>query len=211
MKKEFLNEENYQKSNKKVKIMALVIFLVGILLGGTLIVTGIVKMMNVGDSEPQNVRSEASIQAEIDVLNEDMIPLKAKKNEEFMKNGFSEDYYKIENELSTKQNKLMELETELSRIKSGALKIEQDATDFAKKAKYIPLIIIGGFISIASITISLFVFFISKRREIMAYTTQQVMPVAQEGIEKMAPTVGTVARELTKGIKEGLQNTEDNE
>lgn len=55
-------------------------------------------------------------------------------------------------------------------------------------------------------------FLIGNRREIMAYTTQQVMPVAQEGIEKMAPTIGsatgTIAKSITKGIKEGIKNEE---
>ena len=49
-------------------------------------------------------------------------------------------------------------------------------------------------------------FLIGNRREIVAYTTQQVMPVAQEGIEKMAPTIGNAAKEITKGIKEGLSS-----
>lgn len=48
------------------------------------------------------------------------------------------------------------------------------------------------------------VMFIAHRREITAYTTQQVMPLAQEGIEKMAPTIGKAAGEIAKGIKQGL-------
>ena len=56
------------------------------------------------------------------------------------------------------------------------------------------------------------VMFIAHRREITAYTTQQVMPIAQEGIEKMAPTVGsaigTIGKELAKGIKEGLNEAD---
>lgn len=60
------------------------------------------------------------------------------------------------------------------------------------------------------------VMFIAHRREITAYTTQQIMPVAQEGIQKMAPTVGsamgTIGKELAKGIKEGINeaNKENN-
>lgn len=61
----------------------------------------------------------------------------------------------------------------------------------------------------------------SKRRNIMAYTMQQTMPVAQEGIEKMAPTIGKagasiakemapvygeIAKEIGKGIKEGMRD-----
>ena len=69
----------------------------------------------------------------------------------------------------------------------------------------------GGFIIIAS---SMFcgVLYLSiiKRREIMAYTVQQVMPVAKEGIDKISPTIakatGNIAKEVTKGIKEGLKD-----
>ena len=60
------------------------------------------------------------------------------------------------------------------------------------------------------------ILFIAHRREITAYTTQQVMPIAKEGIEEMTPTVakatekmapaaGKVAKEVAKGIKEGLE------
>lgn len=51
-------------------------------------------------------------------------------------------------------------------------------------------------------------FFIGNRREITAYTTQQVMPVAQEGIEKMAPTIGNAAGEIAKGIKKGINEAD---
>lgn len=34
------------------------------------------------------------------------------------------------------------------------------------------------------------------------------MPVAKEGLEKMAPSMGTAAKEITKGIKEGLEDEE---
>lgn len=56
------------------------------------------------------------------------------------------------------------------------------------------------------------VMFIAHRREITAYTAQQVMPVAQEGIQKMAPTVGsamgTIGKELAKGIREGINEAD---
>lgn len=57
----------------------------------------------------------------------------------------------------------------------------------------------------------------SYRREITAYSAQQVMPVAKEGVEevtptvakaaeKMAPAAGKVAEEVAKGIKKGLKD-----
>ena len=53
-------------------------------------------------------------------------------------------------------------------------------------------------------------FSIAFRREMTAFSTQQVMPVAQEGIDKMSPTIGKAAKEVTKGVIEGLEE-ENNE
>ena len=68
----------------------------------------------------------------------------------------------------------------------------------------------GFFLTIAGLIVR---FAIGNRREIVAYTTQQVMPVAQEGIEKVTPTVGkavgTISKEIAKGIREGI-NEADN-
>ena len=47
-------------------------------------------------------------------------------------------------------------------------------------------------------------------RKISAYFAQQQMPVAKEGIEKMAPSVGVAAKEISKGIKEGLKDDNSN-
>ena len=56
--------------------------------------------------------------------------------------------------------------------------------------------------------IGLFLFVASKQRAITAFFTQSQMPVAKEGIEKMAPSAGVAAKEIAKGVKEGL-DTED--
>ena len=46
-----------------------------------------------------------------------------------------------------------------------------------------------------------------------AFTLQQTMPLAQEGVEKMTPTAaksaGTIAKEVTKGIREGLKEEDE--
>ncbi len=75
------------------------------------------------------------------------------------------------------------------------------------------LIALGGFINFVGTGLLIaggVVMIVSHRREITAYTTQQVMPVAQEGIDKMAPTIGRAAGEIAKGIKQGL-NEADNQ
>ena len=82
---------------------------------------------------------------------------------------------------------------------------------------------LGVFICIASCMFSGFIFMVAKRRHILAFSAQQVMPVAQEGIEKVAPTIGKagasiakemapvygeVAKDIAKGIKEGLNEAD---
>ena len=42
-KKEYLNEQTYQSNKKKIKVVAVVILIIGILLGGSLIFSGINK------------------------------------------------------------------------------------------------------------------------------------------------------------------------
>ena len=48
-------------------------------------------------------------------------------------------------------------------------------------------------------------FIIPNRRKILAYQVQQMMPVAQEGIEKIAPATGIAAKEISKGITQGIR------
>lgn len=77
------------------------------------------------------------------------------------------------------------------------------------------LFAIGGFMNVIGFGLTVaggIIMLIAHKREITAYTIQQTMPVAKEGIEKMAPTIGdaagTIAQGITKGIKEGLNNEE---
>ena len=59
----------------------------------------------------------------------------------------------------------------------------------------------GIFITIVGCMIR---FVVGNQRNIMAYQAQQVMPIAQEGIEKMSPSMGIAAKEIAKGIKEEI-------
>jgi len=208
-KKEFLTEENYERGKKKVITIALIVLVLGLLIGGSLIATGIIKSSQV-ETTSSTARSKETIQSEIDSLNSELATLKAKKNQEFTSNGFSEEYYRLDNEIKTKQSKITELETEKWKTDSGF----NSTKDTISKAKYVPLYMFGAFIIIASCMISGSIYLFAKRREITAFTAQQVMPVAQEGIEKMAPTVGnaagSIAQGITKGIKEGLKDSDNN-
>ena len=87
--------------------------------------------------------------------------------------------------------------------------LEDVNSDFNKNwdsSKSIPYFMFGGFIIIASCMISGAIYMFTKRREIAAFSAQQMRPIVEEGIEKMAPSVGNAAKEIAKGIKEGLKD-----
>lgn len=80
------------------------------------------------------------------------------------------------------------------------------------------VMIIGSLLSMVGLGVSAvggILMFVAHGREIKSFTTQQVMPIAQEGIDKMTPTVsnaaGSVAKSVSKGIAEGKKeaNNED--
>lgn len=203
-KKEYLNEEDYRKTKKKISMIALFVLIIGILIGGGLITTGIIKSSNVVTSS-QNGRTKEVIQKEIDDLNKELASLMAKQTEEFEKNQFSSLYFSLQSEISSKNSKISDLESELWKVDSGY----NSTKDSMEKAKYIPFYMIGAFIILASGMASFSIYMFSKGREITAFTVQQVMPVATEGMEKVAPSIGKVAKEVTKGIKEGLKDDEE--
>ena len=65
------------------------------------------------------------------------------------------------------------------------------------------LIFPGIFITLVGCMIR---FIVANQRNILAYQTQQVRPIVEEGVEKMAPSAKVAAKEITKGIKEGLKD-----
>ena len=84
-------------------------------------------------------------------------------------------------------------------------------------AKYNKVIGLGVALIIISVLASGGLYIFAIKREIKAFSVQQKMPLYQEGIEKMTPTVakasGTMGKEvakgITEGIKEGLNNNQE--
>ena len=65
----------------------------------------------------------------------------------------------------------------------------------------IGLFAVGGFLLTIGFGLTIaggIAMFIAHRREITAFTAQQVMPIAQEGIEKIAPSVGNAMGTIGK-------------
>lgn len=65
-----------------------------------------------------------------------------------------------------------------------------------------------GFLGVPCLGIGAFLFLSSKQRAMSAFYAQSQIPVVKEGIEKMSPSVGAAAKEVAKGVKEGLKDDE---
>ena len=301
-KKEFLTEENYEKGKKKLKMVAIIILVMGLLVGGSLITVGILKQSktNSNYSEETVKKLQNDIEAEKVNLETKKAELESKRDEalrvekqnlenkkqeliskgikydnstkyddgesydlkiitkaldpsfdycafdEYKNNDLTKDYCLlssnrdedsiainvIESVLSTNLNYCVGDTKNNMYTSHYCTLVSQlnDKSDFNKdfdSYDSIPFYMIGGFIIIASCMIASSIYMTTKRREILAFHAQQVMPVAQEGIEKMAPTIGKagasitkemapaygeVAKEISKGIKEGLsKDTKEDE
>lgn len=229
-KKELLNEENYQKSKKKIIMVALIVLIVALLLGGSLIALGIIKTNNskkeieLINEERYNAAYEKSeakkkaneirldeIASETETLNREYDQKQQECDSLSMndKNWFAKAN-QCQREASTIKSKINELKTEEFELSNENYTVYYNK-EYAKN--YIFISILGGMLIIAGCSISLAIYLIAKRRDIAAFTIQQTMPLAQETMEKMAPTVGDtvgtigkgIAKGITSGIKEGLK------
>ena len=251
-KKEYLNEEKYQKNKKKLQRIAMCVLIIGILIGGSVIATGVIKTNEVKKENEKIVkqieqeyaaktRSTEQIQNDIDSLEQkidtvdsEVKALEIERTKIFKEDGFSDRYYEKDTEIDNKRkersklnNQLSEYEHELNDVESGYTESKKQS-EIGDKTKavdqYHILYALGGMIIFISGSISGSIYMTSKHREILAFHAQQVMPVAQEGMEKMAPSVakvgktvaegmahvyGEMAKEIAKGVKEGMKD-EDN-
>ena len=281
-RKEILTEENYLKGKKKIKSIALIILAIGLLLGGSLIIMGIVKQNAVNEkyseknktkelqqleSEKQQLSNQVEEEKQNLIKSKEDLEAKIKPIEDEIKSlqrvkftGFDDAYYAREDKIEElkesietdkksigviekvldesfdyclfdgKNNSYTStyclLKTQLNNKDVEINSLDRKYSDFEKDfelEEYTPFYIVGGFVLITSIMISFSIYMITKRREIAAFSAQQIMPVAQEGIEKMAPSIGKagasiakemapiygqVAKEISKGIKEGLKDEE---
>lgn len=218
--RKYLNEEMYLKNKKRLTSLAVIVLIIGLLIGGSLVGTGIVKYTNINSQYSDNALADLNSQ-----LDAEKQILENKKNElenkgitydTFAKytDGDTYDYKVIVDALDTsfphykfdacKNNEITSKYCELKN------KIEKDFdSDFNKSfdlSGVFPYFIFGGFIIIASFGIFGSIIVFTKRREIVAFTTQQIMPVAKEGIEEIAPSIGQAAKNIAKDIKSGLND-----
>ena len=217
--RKYLNEENYQRSKKKITRISLIIFLIAVIIGGILIAMGIIKTKEVAKINEERYAaayklSQEQLAADKQRLNEiasEMETLNSEYNAKEQEcnslkmgdNDWFAKHAQCQRESSTIQSKIAKLKIEKFKLENANYTVNYDEL-FA--SKYIPLIFVGGLIIFIGSLISFYVYIFTKRREIAAFTIQQTMPVTKEGIDEMAPTIGKAAGEIVKGIKKGLDD-----
>lgn len=301
-KKEYLNEEKYQKNIKKIKKISLIILLIGLIIGGSIIGIGVSKHLEV--NEKYSDENKAKIQSKIDgekkkledektKLQSDITKLQGKivELEKNRDNALALEKKKLEDEKAklkakgvkydtfakyedgdkytllvvtnaldpsfshcsfdkcknheltkkycslinkddeyTKNIKLVNEEIELVNkdiafiddtlsastkctfdsekdliSKYCSYKKELDELNEENSKSYelgssVSFYMFGGFIIFGTCVIAFSIYMITKRREIAAFSAQQMSPIAKEHIESMGTTLGKAMANVAKEI-----------
>ncbi len=189
----YLNEEKYQKAEKSITLVAILILAIGLCIGGFLIYKGVAKpeTSKVEDLKVQLENKKSELEAK---------GIKFSNTAEYS-DGEEYDLKIITNALDPSFNNCAFDEYKNNSITKEYCVAKNSTSDFASTGS----IMLGVFICIATCMISGSVFIFAKQRHIVAFRAQQVMPVAKEGIDEIAPTIGNAAGEIAKGIKKGLE------
>lgn len=188
-----LNEEKYQKTSKVILIIGIVILVIGLCLGGFLIYKGVAKP---GEEKVEILRKD--LEKKKKVLED-----KGLVYDTFSKYTDGEKYdLKIITDVLNPEFQYCHFDEYKDNSITKEYCKAKDGVDEMSSS-----ISIGAGVFICFLAIMLFssCLQISKGRSILAYQVQQAMPVAKEGMEEMAPSVGKMAKEITKGIKEGIK------
>lgn len=125
------------------------------------------------------------------------------------------------------KNKLKQKDSEIEGIDNKYNDFNKESDSYASISFYV----FGGIIIIISCSIAGSIYLFAKRRDILAFTANQTVPVAKEVIEDVAPSIGkaagsikkemndvagestanvmgNIAKNISKGIKEGINEAD---
>ncbi len=203
MDRKNLNEEKYLKIAKNLTLLAILILIIGLSIGGFLIYKGIVKP---GNKKVEELKTN---------LESKRLELESKgiKYNVFAEYTDGEEYDLkiITRALDPSSSYCKSDEYKNNSITKDYCAAKNSTSDFVSQE----LIAIGIFICFITCTFAILLFTIAKGRQILAFKTQQVMPIAKEGIEEITPTIehaaGEIAKSVSTGIKEGKSSKTQNE
>ena len=193
-KKEYLNEETYQRTKKKITKLSVIIFIIGITIGIGLITLGIIKNNNAQNEQDKLSKADSERLTEINnekhLLNNEYY-----LNEEECNNIDTNDSNWFSKK-TTCQNKSQQIMIKINNLGLEEFKLRNKNYNTISHSNI--YFLFGGFVIFVSIMLSSFIYVIAKKREITAFAVQQKMPIVKEGIESMAPTIGDAVGTITK-------------
>lgn len=193
MEKIYLNEKKYKHQERIITLIAILILIVGLLPGSFLIYNGI---------KPNTIKVD-ELKQELELKKQQLEEkgIKYKSNAKYTESEVY-DLMIITNALDPSFNHCTFDEYENNPLTKEYCQAKNNTSEFTTFSK----IALGVFICIATCMISIFIFFVAKGRHIAAFTTQQTMPIVKERLDEISPTLGNTAKEITKGIKKGLND-----
>lgn len=205
--KEYMNEEKYQKASKKLFFIGIGIILLGVVIAMFMIVPKITG---------GNKASKEELQQQLSQLK----PALENRYAELKSNGVKESWdYKdkdgyemflidvaLDPTYDTCESSSRYSDNDTTREYCKVKAQLHDANDSFANGRIMFTLVPALMILMPCLAIGAMLIMTAKRREIVAFGAQQVMPVAQEGIDKMSPTFGKAAGTIAKGIKEGLKD-----
>ena len=218
---EFLNETNYNRANKKIKRVSLIILSAGLLIGGGLIGFGIYKQVDADQiNEERAIAAQAEVTKKVseakerlNAISTEMADLEGQleaKNQECDSLSMQDaDWFakssQCHREAMSIQSQINDLSSEQFQLENAHYTVYYDKV---REQSYIPFYFVGGFVILAAGIASLSVWLITKRRAIAAYGVQSTMPVAHEALKKTAdkltPTASKAAGDIASSIAEGI-------
>lgn len=228
---EYLSEEKYKKNKKTIITIAVISLILSVLIGGGLIAGGVIKTnlskkeaIEINEQRKQEAQKKANEKAEKanKRLEEIKTEIEKLEQEADLKSQECDSLSMQDPDWFTKVNQCnrekADIKSKINELDLEKFELENDSYvvyyDKVIPKKYNLLIVIGIGILLIGSFLSLLLFIFAKKREINAFVVQQNMPIAQEGIEKIAPSVGVVSEEIAKGVSQNINtdtlNNENN-
>jgi hypothetical protein len=228
-----LNEERYQRSKRKIKSISIIILIIGILLGSLVILRGLKEHLTVNfkysDKHLAEVKEEYNKEKEVLGAKKKALLEKGVQFSYFAKNTDGDAYDLMMIVTVLEGNRCGFNEYKRYELTQKYCEIENELNDLSDRdfnksfagANSLKYYMIGGFVIFTFGMVAFYLYINSKQREILAFHAQGLMPLAEESadklsdisasmMEKMAPAMGRVAKEIAKGAKEGEEEVENN-
>ena len=130
--KKFLNEERYQKNKKKITMVAILVLIIGLLVGGGLIATGISKQRKINSNYSQNSKAKLTKQLATEKQNLEnskaTLEEKIKPIEDQIKSLDRDEFTGIDDAYYERKDRIEELKKSIQADKKS-IEIINDALD----------------------------------------------------------------------------------